>query len=63
MYKKVLLIKKDIILFCSLPTIKKKLSVMGLFWYLSRISLGQYCLKIVVKSGGWEKDTKEATAI
>ena len=36
---------------------------MGLFWYLSRISLGQYCLKIVVKSGGWEKDTKEATAI
>ena len=41
---------------------KKELSVMGLFFYLSRILLRRHCPKNVVKSGGWEKDPKEAMA-
>ena len=40
---------------------KKVLSAMGLFFYLSRILLRRYCPKNV-KSGGWEKDPTEAMA-
>ena len=45
-------------LFCSLLNMKKKLSIMGLFLCLSRISLGRYCLENVVKCGCWEKRYK-----
>ena len=34
----------------------------GFFFYLSRILLRRHCPKNVVKSGGWEKDPKEAMA-
>ena len=50
-YIKVLLIK-HVILFCSLQNMKKQLSFVYLFLYLSCISLGRYCQKNVFKSAG-----------
>ena len=47
--------KEHIILFHSLLNMKKQLSLIGLFLCLSHISLGQYSLKNVVKSGGLGK--------
>ena len=60
---KVLLIEKHVILLYSLLNMKKQLFLMGLVLCLSRISLGRYCLKNVVKSGDWEKRYKGGMAI
>lgn len=46
-----LLLIKSIILFCSPLNMKKNLFLMGLILCLSCISLGQYCLENVAKSG------------
>ena len=63
MYVKVFLLKKHVILFCSLLNMKKQLSFVVLFSCLSRISLGQYCLKNVGKKvergEGWPYRGKE----
>ena len=63
MYVKVFLLKKHVILFCSLLNMKKQLSFVVLFSFLSRISVGQYCLKNVGKKvergEGWPYRGKE----
>ena len=49
--------KKHVALFCILLNIRKYLSLMSLFLYLSGISIGRYCQKMS-KVEGWEKRHK-----
>ena len=58
MYPEVSLIKKRVILFCSLRNMRKQLCLMNIC--LSIISFGRYLLENVVKNGGnWEEDINE----
>ena len=52
---KVFFIKKHVIFFLSLLKKKKELCHMKLFLCSSGILLGQYCQKILTKSGGFRK--------
>ena len=56
----VFLTKKHVMLFCSILNMKIWLSLLSLFLFLSRISLGRYCQNNVVKRGEFgKKDKKE----